>query len=1191
MKRLIVDMSSLLWTALLAGKDVEDAIEVEFNGKKVRVNSATHGYENAMNSMIAAMNQIEVTPSQVILVIEGKNSKGLRQAILKNYKETRETRPPEAYEAFNAAKAMVAEAMLAVGSSTVTQDGVEADDVIAYLAENLEGERYILSRDGDLLVLVNDEVHVIRNGEIDVNTYGPFPTRFIRLRKALVGKADEVPGAYKFGEKSFLDLYAIFGDEGCDELEKLIVNKQIGRLAEDVAELKSLQRIIDSEELVYTSYAAAKLYPERVNTLRRPLVWQAGMVKPLTPQTDERLKGWAGRVRLVHAENYEQAMVWAAPLIKSSPVVSLDIETSTPPESDEWLAAKNGVDVADGGKDLGVDVFGSFLVTLQITFGNNGQYTLVFPHKHVETDRVKNLTLEQVRKACELIPQGINTVIQNVSFEFSVLYQEWGQEWADNGWHGFIPNGIDTKIMSTYVNENHKTGLKENSERYLEYKQRTFDETTVISGKLEELPKGGRTIRTWSDTEGDYAEVRYKMDELTAEHVMAYAADDTICTLALYNHFRTIMELEHTWNVFMEVEQLPAYLTALAFVQGVPISLQRMKELELEDSKTFDDAWAVVRQFLLDKGWEGTTCPTWVSDAEFNAAYPSKDEQAFLKTSKSDGKRGTVPLRSVNCPAHIKEAIYLWSGVELETSARKPEVLAGAIAEQVPNSAAMAKAVRDQDARALTMIVKSNFDGEPKLDLDSPKKMQHLLYNVIGIPPRIVNKATATEREKQPELAAALAKWNKVFQGSSSAEVTEAELEIIKKKAKTDAFAIKWALKFDASPEQAAILNALQAMATVSTRRSLYYGPYQYVRHWKDGLVHASANQSAAVTGRYSFSGPNWQQLPKKGDGVKFREIVLPHVKDGLVASIDFKGQELRLMAGQSGDANMMACYVGDELKDPHCITAAGAMEKKWDIEKRKGYERTYGCDLDTSDVDFSYDLFLRLYESSDEVVAKDADDLRKDAKGVNFATQFDAMAPKLSVMLTIPVADAQAFLDAKHAMFPRTETWKDEVRKDLLECGYTTTMMGARRHLAHAVLGGDKWEAERAGRQGPNFKIQGSAGEMTKLAMARVWRSGVMCQEGVRFYFPVHDELVWSAAPEKMFSTMQTVHRCMTQPYSTLPVPILGSISVGKSFGQQVEANNEHFEEVKVLEAISKALGKLTQSAIKTSIATLIGE
>ncbi len=1173
--RMLVDVSSVCWTSLLAGKDTEYGRKVEFEGKQVLVNSAGFGYENALNMIKSAMDEFNIVPSNMIFVIEGLSSKIMRQMMMPSYKSARDNRPEESYDEFNKLKEDLVNTFLALGAQAVSQDGIEADDVIAYLAQTLQGKVVILTRDGDLLQLVNDRISVYRDGDLNYNKYGPFPFKFIHLYKATVGDpGDCIKGAYKFGEKAFLNLCALFGEQGLAALEGLIQTKQLDRLAEDVHELPVLQKLIDEQEGVYQSYKVAKLYPEFVNTMNSPLQWRVGMVKPLSPETDQRLKRYAGQARLVHAANYDQAMAWAAPLIASSPVVTLDIETSTPKESDEWLAARLGIDLeADNGEDLGVDVFGSYLVGMSITFGDNGQYTLYLTHKHRETDSVKNLTKDQMRKAAELIPKDIYTVIQNVSFELTVLYQEWAEAWKDNGYHGFVPNAIDTAIMSSYVDENLPKGLKENSKLRLNYEQQTFEQVTTLEGDLYSLPPGGRTISTWSTDQGEYAKVRYKMHELTAKHVFHYGCDDTICTMALYNHYKTMMEIENTWDVFLLVEQDPSYLGALAYVQGVPISYEAVNRMEMEDNEKYNKAWTKVRAFLLNKEWPGTVCPKWMSKTDYNswlAAATSDHEQFGNPDEKFVAEE--YPFRDVTKPSHLKEAFLIYTGKTLESQVRLPAKLAAAMLEVDPTCGNFAKAVEESDHETLTNLVKQRFVGEPVLDIDSSKAMRSFFYDTLGLPPKLINKLTPKEREKKKELAAAVSKWNKIANGSSSVEMTPEELRLIRAKAKTDAFALKWALKFDATPEQADILNAIQDMATVSTRRSLYYHPYKFVRHWKDGLVHANANQSSTVTRRYSFSGPNWQQLPKKGEGIKFRQTVIAHLKDALVGSIDFSGQELRLMAGQSGDANMMSCYVGDKKKDIHSITAAGAMEKKWTPEKNQKYHEAYAAGLSTDSPDFSYDLFVKIRKSDNAEDHKEADDLRKDAKNVNFAAQFDAMAKKLSEMLTIPLEDAQAFLDAKYAMFPDVETWKDAVRKDLESCGYVTTMLGARRHLRDKVSSKDKWEAERAGRQGPNFKIQGSAAEMTKLAMGRLWRSGVFVNPDVRFYFPVHDELVWSAHKSIMLEVAHIVHEAMTQPYSTLPVPILGSVSVGPDFGRQVEADNEEWEEEKVVTAIHKA-------------------
>ena len=143
MKRMIIDVSSVVWMSLLAGKDVEGR-EVDHEGKKVWVNSAAFGYENAVSHITSAMNKLGIVPIDMIFVIEGMKSKERRKFILEQYKETRQSRPPESYDEFNALKELLTATFRNIGAQICWQDGVEADDVVAYLAKTLQGERWVL---------------------------------------------------------------------------------------------------------------------------------------------------------------------------------------------------------------------------------------------------------------------------------------------------------------------------------------------------------------------------------------------------------------------------------------------------------------------------------------------------------------------------------------------------------------------------------------------------------------------------------------------------------------------------------------------------------------------------------------------------------------------------------------------------------------------------------------------------------------------------------------------------------------------------------------------------------------------------------------------------------------------------------------------------------------------------------------
>lgn len=1139
MKRLIIDTSSVVKRCLYGGTDAENGKKVLFNGRQVQVNSASYGYDCSVNSIVACLNELNMVPSDIIFVVESGASKIRRQQIYKGYKEKREESPPELNDNFGKARDMVLEAFRNLGSTIVTQPHMEGDDVIAYLVGKLKGTKIVFSEDGDLATLLAPDVMLYRQGQlVTENPYGPFEPRHIPVMKALVGDGDEYKGAVGFGEKAWLALLVNYGD--ClDALETFMRDKRLVELEDDAPSFKPFRKVIDGAEHVYQSYQCALLHPEWVDTFRTPLQWKGGMVKPAT---DYRMKKWGQQIRLITADNYGEAVKFLADRLRFSRFVTLDIETSTSEESDEWMAARNAEEK--------LDVLGSDLTGLGLTFGDNSQYTYYFSVDHRDTN---NCTIEQVREAVALVQQDIHIVVHNAAFELPVLYRTWGTQQLDNGWHGFLPNVIDTAICSSYVDENQSQGLKQNSLLYLDYEQQNYDSVTTLTGEVGTLPAGGKVVKSWEepvlDEEGNPVTVtllldtedgntkeseqavvthhearQYKMNELTAEHVLSYGTDDTICTAGLFNFFRTRMEIENTWNVMLEVEQLPAYVCALAYTQGTEFSLQRMLELEKEDKETYEQSWQVIRSFLIEQGWEGTVCPTY---------------QELT-------------------PAAVKEITQIVLGLELKTMIRTVSKLAKLIEVMDHDDAPLlAKYVDEDNLDQINDWVKSRFQGEPIFDTGSPKQMKKFLYDTLGLPVRVVNSCTEKERNEKRELAAAVSRHKKIWAGSESeAPLTDEEKELLKAKAKTDDTAVDFALLLDRPDDP--ILKAFQVMKKCMTRQTLFYNNYRNLLHWRDRRIHGQAGQTRTVTRRFAPSDPNLAQLPKKGEGVKFRGCFKPHKKDAVVVSIDFSGQELRQGAGQSGDANMLACFVGDNLKDMHSMTAAGAMEKKWGRKKLDELISRFGKPDDSD-----YELFVRLRKTKeDDAVAKLADDLRKNAKNVNFGAQYDAQAPKLAETLIIPVADAQTFLDAKFAMFPRFEEWKEEVKQQAQRDGFVTTCMGARRHLREALLSDNKWDVEKALRQGPNFKIQGSSAEQTKLAMARLWRSGVLWKYDVVFFAPIHDELVFSVHKDHAVEVIRIIHECMTQPYGDLPVPFLGSISLGLDFADQHEAGDWFIEE-----------------------------
>lgn len=1156
----LLDMSAITWAGLLAGEDKEFGCKVpapdgklDANGKPklVQVNGWQHGYWNAMESVLAFMRQYQIVPRDLILVLDGQDSKRLRRSIFPGYKAGSDHAPEQKVE-FDKALQAVKEQLLAVGASCCQQQYREADDVIGYLAQNLQVPVAIRTVDNDLAVLQGPNVTTFigtsGNSNENYNRYGVWPARYITLYKALVGDtSDTYPGVKGFGDKSFQRLYAQYEEAGLDALIGLIERHELDRLAEDVAEAPYLKPILEDPEGAYTCWQLARLMPEKVNTGRCPLQWEVGMVKPYRKDwTDERLAAWAGHMTLIHAGNYDAAYRAAKARVAETPWVALDIETDTPPESKEWLAEKNRAKgEEDDGK--GVDVFGSELVSLGLTFGDNGQFTVYLTHGHAEADSLKNVSNAQVRQFVELFASDARpTVIQNLAFELSVLHREWAEAWANNGWHGFIPNTLDTKIEASYVNENLPKGLKFLSKHYLGYTQQTYEEVTQ-----------GRGMR-----------------ELTAREAFGYGADDPLCTAALHQHFSRIMLLEGTWDAYREVEILPAYLSAHAYNAGQRWSLQRLLELEKTDLETRERCWATLRDFLISKGWEGTVCPVY----------------------------GPAPLTV----AQIKEAFLIVTGDELKTQVRTPAKLVSLVeATGFEDLSSAISFALSGDFGLLNACVKARFTGEPALNFDSPKQVQRLLYETLGLPIRLRNKPTTDMRKAVPALkqnvreakAAVAAARGYADAGRRGADEdlaknlqalkdAEAKLDVaLCGNPKTDDLAVLYALKFDAPsmPELAEVLRAYQVIRTTDTKSKMFYRPYRYVRHWKDGLVRPQYNQSATVTRRHTCTDPNQQQQPKHekhGEVPLIRSVVAPHHDDAVVISLDFSGQELRVIADYSRDQNMLDCFIGEHKKDMHSLTAAGIVARKspqalWELmHPGEPAEGTLYEELKTKWSKMTYELFTEIRHDKSAPDNKLMDKfMRPLGKKCNFTTEYGAQAPKLAETLLVDVEEAQAYIDAKHAAFPRSEAWKLEVIAEAQAQGYVTTKLGARRHLAEALFGNDGYARSQAERQAVNFKVQSSSAEMTKLAMGRCWAAGLLWKYDCRFYGPIHDELVWSVHRKDAVDFIKELNALMTEPYADMVVPIVASASLGANFKDQIECG-DYYDAAAIQQALDSLFG-----------------
>jgi DNA polymerase I-like protein with 3'-5' exonuclease and polymerase domains len=506
------------------------------------------------------------------------NSKARRVMIDSSYKSKRGKHVPEVYHEFNEAKLEVVTALRGVGAIALTQNNVEADDVIAWLAANSEEDLTVISNDNDLSALqgVNEHgatINTYIGGTLNHNKYGQFDPKHITVYKALVGDtSDTISGIKGFGDKAFLAFLTEFGDAGLAEMARMAELGRLDDIALEAEQHKLIGKIYAGRDEFLRSWQLAKMRPEWVNTISDPVEFLPGMVKGGCK--DERLRSWSAQSRLVTADNYDAAMRFLRSNIGSTPHFPLDLETSTPEESDDWLAQRS----KDG---KGVDVIASTLTGISISFGSNNQYAYYMSVDHTDT---ANCSLSQVREMLEMLPKDKLSIAHNAAgFELPVLLNNVPLA-PDNGWRGMVPNMVDTRIAASYWDENQFShGLKQLSKLLLEYEQTTYDEVT-----------GGK-----------------KMNEIPASQVLDYGCDDVYTACGLWNFFKLFMQLEHTYKAFMEYEQKPMYLQAQAYTRGIRIDMPRLSELSRADDALEAKLSNSLDSLLISKGWDGALPPVY----------------------------------------------------------------------------------------------------------------------------------------------------------------------------------------------------------------------------------------------------------------------------------------------------------------------------------------------------------------------------------------------------------------------------------------------------------------------------------------------------------------------------------------------------------------------------------------------------
>lgn len=272
------------------------------------------------------------------------------------------------------------------------------------------------------------------------------------------------------------------------------------------------------------------------------------------------------------------------------------------------------------------------------------------------------------------------------------------------------------------------------------------------------------------------------------------------------------------------------------------------------------------------------------------------------------------------------------------------------------------------------------------------------------------------------------------------------------------------------------------------------------------GHIHSSFNQSVTATGRLSSSNPNLQNIPVRGeDGKEIRKAFIPD-EGQLFFSADYSQIELRLMAHISGDHNMIEAF--NEGHDIHAATAAKIYHK------------------DISEV------------TSDE---------RRKAKTANFGIIYGISAFGLAQRMGVSRTEAKELIEGYFATYPHIKDFIESAKQKAKTDGFVETIFHRRRYVPdinshNAVVRG------YAERNAVNAPIQGSASDIIKLAMVRIFRR--FRGEGIKskMLLQVHDELNFSVLPEEKDRVEQIVKDEMEHAYS-LHVPLKADCGWGSNW------------------------------------------
>lgn len=283
-----------------------------------------------------------------------------------------------------------------------------------------------------------------------------------------------------------------------------------------------------------------------------------------------------------------------------------------------------------------------------------------------------------------------------------------------------------------------------------------------------------------------------------------------------------------------------------------------------------------------------------------------------------------------------------------------------------------------------------------------------------------------------------------------------------------------------------------------------------YKQNKKEGFIYTHFLQMVTGTGRLSCKEPNLQNIPiRDEEGKEIREVFTSRFADGYLMSLDYDQIELKLMANLSGDESMIDAFLSGQ--DIHSAVAS------------------------------------KIFNVPISAVTKD---MRRKAKTVNFGIIYGQSAYGLSVSLGIMVKEAQEFINAYFATFPKVKEYMQNSIQKAKDNNFTAvTMFNRMRYIPE--LQASNFQLKSFGeRVAINMPLQGTASDIIKMAMIKVNNALKQNNLKAKLILQIHDELVFDV-PSDEVEKVQALAKEAMQNVAKLKVPLTVSASVAKTLNK----------------------------------------